>query len=317
MTGAANVSASGERTRQSAVHRRHMPLIVREALFGYAFICPWLLGLLTLSLGPIIASLLLSFTEYTIIAPPEWIGTANYAKAFRGDPLFWTSLYNTGYYVGISVPLRIVFAFLLASLLNTPIKGRLGFRVVYYMPSIVPIVASSVLWIILLNPRVGLVNLLLNMVGLPSLNWLGDPVLSKPSLIMMSLWGVGGSMVIYLAGFQSISEQYYEAAMLDGAGRWGKFWHITIPMMTPTILFDLIMSIINSFQVFASAFVMTAGGPLNSTLFYMLHLYKNAFDFFRMGYASALAWVLFIVILLLTLLTLRWSETWVFYQGGR
>jgi multiple sugar transport system permease protein len=289
----------------------------REALFCYLFVSPWLLGFLIFTAGPILASLYLSFTDYAIVAPPEWIGLANYAKAFGTDGLFWKSLANTGYYVGLGVPLRIAFAFSLAALLNTSIRGRLFYRLAYYIPSILPGVAASVLWLILLNPRLGMVNLILNLFGLPSINWLGSPEWSKPAMILMSLWGVGGSMVIYLAGFQSIPDVFYEAAEIDGANAWSRFWHITIPMMTPTILFNLIMQIINSFQVFASAFIMTGGGPLNSTLFYMLHLYNNAFDFFKMGYASALSWVLFIIILLLTLLTFKWSEVWVFYAGGR
>lgn len=297
--------------------RRWLTMSRREALHCYLFISPWLIGFLVFTAGPILASLYLSFTDYAIVGAPVWKGLANYRKAFTNDSLFWKSLANTAYYVGIGVPLRIVFAFLLAALLNTDIKGRLFYRVTYYMPSIIPGVASSVLWLVLLNPRLGLINLLLNLLGLPSINWLGNPLYSKPALIMMSLWGVGGSMVIYLAGFQSIPDVLYEAAQIDGAGAWAKFWHVTIPLMTPTILFNLIMQIINSFQVFASAFIMTGGGPLNSTLFYMLHLYNNAFSFFKMGYASALAWVLFVIILLLTLLTLKWSEAWVFYAGGR
>jgi len=304
-------------TRRVPRRKRRLTLARREALLCYLFISPWVVGFLIFTLGPIIASLFLSFADYTIIAPPEWSGLANFRKAFTQDPLVWKSLGNTAYYVGIGVPLRIVFAFLLAALLNTEIRGRLFYRIVCYMPSIVPGVASAVLWIILLNPRLGLINLLLGLVGIPSINWLGSPVYSKPSLIIMSLWGVGGSMIIYLAGFQSIPESLYQAADIDGANRWAKFRHVTIPLMTPTIFFNLIMQIIGSFQVFASAFIMTGGGPLNSTLFFMLHLYDNAFEFFRMGYASALAWIMFVIILFFTLLTLKSSQAWVFYQGGR
>ena len=312
MTGADVVLASG-RTHK----RRWLTLARREALFFYVFISPWLLGLIIFTAGPIIASAVLSFTRYEMVAAPKWLGWANYEKAFTKDNLFWKSLGNTAYYVGLGVPLRVIFAFILAALLNQEIRGRLFYRVAYYMPSIIPGVAASVLWLILLNPRLGLINLILGVFGVPRINWLGSPDWSKPAMILMSLWGVGGGMVIYLAGFQSIPESLYEAADIDGAGRWRKFWNVTIPLMTPTILFNLIMQIINSFQVFASAFIMTGGGPLNSTLFYMLHLYNNAFSYFKMGYASALAWVLFIIILALTLLTLKWSEAWVFYQGGR
>ena len=297
--------------------RRWLTLTRREALFCYLFISPWLVGFILWTAGPVLYSLYLSFTEYTIISPPQWVGLANFQKAFYKDPLVGKSLLNTAYYVGIGVPLRILFAFLLAALLNTDVKGRLFYRITFYMPSIVPTVASSVLWLILLNPRLGLINLVLNIVGIPSVNWLGSPTWSKPGLILMSLWGLGGSMIIYLAGFQSIPDSLYEAADIDGASRWRKFRHITIPLMTPTIFFNLIMQIIGSFQVFASAYIMTAGGPLNSTKFIMLHLYQNAFAFFRMGYAATLAWILFVIILFFTLLTLRTSAAWVFYQGGR
>ena len=313
----AETMQAGTGGRVLSGRRRWLTLTRREALLFYLFVSPWLVGFLVFTAGPILASLFLSFTEYTIVAPPEWIGLENFGEAFSGDDLFWKSLWNTAYYVGVGVPLRVIFAFLLAALLNQDIRGRLFYRVAYYMPSIIPGVASSVLWLILLNPRLGLINLLIGLLGIPSINWLGSPDWSKPAMILMSLWGVGGSMVIYLAGFQSIPDVYYEAADIDGAGMWRKFWNVTIPLMTPTILFNLIMQIINSFQVFASAFIMTGGGPLNSTLFYMLHLYRNAFDFFKMGYACALAWVLFIIILFFTLLTLKWSEAWVFYSGGR
>jgi multiple sugar transport system permease protein len=287
-------------------------------MFFYLFVSPWLIGLLVFTAGPIIASLYLSFNDYAIVAPPEWVGIANFRKAlFGGDNLFWKSLWNTAYYVGIGVPLRIVFAFVLATLLNTELRGRLFYRVSYYMPSIIPGVASAVLWLILLNPRLGLINLVLGLFGVPSINWLGNPQYSKPALIMMSLWGVGGSMVLYLAGLQGIPQALYEAAEIDGATPWRKFWSVTIPLMTPTILYNLIMQIIGSFQVFGSAFIMTRGGPLNSTLFYMLHLYNFAFQYFKMGYASALAWVLFVIIILFTLLTLKWSQAWVYYAGGK
>ena len=288
----------------------------REAMFFYLFVSPWIIGLVVFTAGPILASLYLSFNDYAIIAPPQWTGIANFRKAFTEDHLFWKSMGNTAYYVGIGVPLRVVFAFLLATLLNAEIRGRLFYRIAYYMPSIIPGVASAVLWIILLNPRLGLINLLLGLFGIPSINWLGSPDWSKPALIMMSMWGVGGSMVLYLAGLQGIPQALYEAADIDGASRWTKFRNVTIPLMTPVILYNLITQIIGSFQVFGAAFIMTRGGPLNSTLFYMLHLYNFAFQYFRMGYASALAWVLFVIILLFTLLTLKWSQAWVFYAGG-
>ena len=297
--------------------KRWLTMSRREALFCYLFISPWVIGFIIFTLGPIIASLYFSFNDYAVVAPAEWVGLKNFERLFTGDDLFWKSLWNTFYYVALGVPLRIVFAFALATLLNQQIRGRLFYRVAYYMPSIIPGVASAVLWIILLNPRLGLINLVLSLFGIDGPNWLGSPDWSKPALIMMSLWGVGGTMILYLAGLQGIPESLYEAADIDGASRWKKFWNVTIPLMTPTILYNLILQIIGSFQVFSSAFIMTGGGPLNSTRFYMLHLYNYAFEYFKMGYASALAWVLFVIIMIFTLITLRSSQVWVFYAGER
>ena len=297
--------------------KRWLTMSRREALFCYLFISPWVIGFIIFTLGPIIASLYFSFNDYAVVAPAEWVGLKNFERLFTGDDLFWKSLWNTFYYVALGVPLRIVFAFALATLLNQQIRGRLFYRVAYYMPSIIPSVAGAVLWIILLNPRLGLINLVLSLFGIDGPNWLGSPDWSKPALIMMSLWGVGGTMILYLAGLQGIPESLYEAADIDGASRWKKFWNVTIPLMTPTILYNLILQIIGSFQVFSSAFIMTRGGPLNSTRFYMLHLYNYAFEYFKMGYASALAWVLFVIIMIFTLITLRSSQVWVFYAGER
>jgi multiple sugar transport system permease protein len=309
-TGTGTRSGQGRKKRWLSISRR-------EALFCYLFISPWVLGFVIFTAGPILASLYFSFNDYAIIAPAEWVGLKNFNKLFTGDDLFWKSLWNTFYYVALGVPLRIVFAFALATLLNQQIRGRLFYRVAYYMPSIIPGVASAVLWIILLNPRLGLINLVLSLFGIDGPNWLGSPDWSKPAMILMSLWGVGGSMVLYLAGLQGIPESLYEAADIDGASRWLKFWNVTIPLMTPTILYNLILQIIGSFQVFGTAFIMTRGGPLNSTLFYMIHLYDYAFQFFKMGYASALAWVLFVIIMFFTLITLKWSQIWVFYAGEK
>ena len=191
-----------------------------------------------------------------------------------------------------------------------------AYRVIYYLPSIIPTVGASVLWVWIFNPRLGLLNLILKLVGLPPQSWLGSPHLAKPSLILMSLWGIGGGMVIYLAGLQDVPTHLYEAATIDGASGWDRWWHITIPMMTPTIFYNLLMGIIGSFQVFASAFIMTGGGPLHATYFYMLNLYRNAFTYYRMGYASALAWFLFVILLILTYAIFRTSSRWVYYMGG-
>ncbi len=285
----------------------------KEALLGFLFISPWLVGFLLFTLGPFLTSFYLGFTTYSILQPGRWIGLDNYIRAFSQEPLFWKSLWNTTYYVLASVPLRIVLAFLLALLLNTQVRGLTVWRTLFYVPSITPIVATTVLWMYLLNPKFGLINYGLSLLGIEPIPWLTSPAWSKPALVLMSIWWVGGNMVIFLAGLQNIPNHLYEAAELDGATSWQRLLHITIPMVTPTIYFNLLINIINAFQVFVQAFIMTGGGPLNSTKFYMLYLYDYAFSFFKMGYASALAWVLFIIILLLTLLLVKTSDRWVFY----
>ncbi len=297
--------------------RRARAYSKREATIGLLLISPWLIGFLVFDLMPILASLYFSFTEYAVVGAARWIGFANYNRAFFGDNLFWRSLYNTVYYVGMGIPIRVFCAFALALLLNSHVRGILGFRVIYYLPSIVPTVGTAVLWYILLNARTGLVNLFLSLFGVPRINWLGDPIWAKPALIIMSLWGLGSSMVIYLAGLQGIPTHLYEAAEIDGATGLRKLSAITVPLMTPTLFLNLVMQIIGSFQVFSVAFIVTRGGPRYATLFYMLHLYNNAFAYFRMGYASALAWLLFVLIVMMTLVVVRSSNRWVFYQGGR
>jgi multiple sugar transport system permease protein len=278
-------------------------------------ILPWILGFLIFILGPFLASLYLSFTSYSILKPGRWVMLDNYVKAFTDDRLFWTVLGNTAYYVLGSVPLRIVLAFGLAMLLNQKVRGLAAWRTLFYVPSITPLIATFILWMYLLNPKFGLINHMLGLFGIDPLPWLTHPKWSKPALLIMSVWWVGGNMVIFLAGLQGIPNHLYEAAKLDGANALRQMLHVTIPMMTPTIFFNLIMNLINAFQVFAQSFVMTGGGPLNSTLFYMHYLYNNAFVYFKMGYASALAWVLFIIIFGLTMLVVKTSDRWVFYTG--
>lgn len=287
----------------------------REAATGYVFAAPWLLGLLIFTLGPIIASFALSFTDYPIVKAPQWVGFENYHTLLTDDPLFWTSLSNTLYYTMLVVPLNMALGLGIAILMNEPLPGMRLFRTLYYLPSVVSGVAVSVLWAWILNPDFGLINTLLGYIGLPGPPWLASDVWSKPSLILMSLWGVGGSMVIYLAGLQGIPAHLYEAAEIDGAGALSRFRHVTLPMMSPTLLFTLIVNTIGSFQVFTQAYVITGGGPVNSTLFYVLYLFRNAFEFFKMGYASAMAWILFLIILGLTFLQLRLARRWVYYEG--
>jgi len=291
------------------------PTVRRDLRNGLLFTSPWLVGLVVFTIYPIFASTYYSFTDYSVLRSPRWIGLENYVNLFRNDPLFWTSLYNTLYYAAFSLPLGLLGSIALALLLNRKVSGMSIYRTVFYLPNVVPTVAVSVLWIWLLNPNYGLFNSILSGLGLPGVPWLTSPDWSKPSLIIMSLWGIGGSMVIYLAGLQDIPEHLYEAADLDGASGWQKTRHVTLPMLTPTIFFNLVMSLISVFSYFTQAFVMTNGGPLDSTLFYMLYLYRNAFIYFKMGYASAMAWVLFIIVVGLTLLVFRSSGRWVYYGG--
>lgn len=288
----------------------------REALTFYLFITPWAAGFLAFWLGPVVAAVLLSFTKYNIVRPASWVGLANYAELLH-DPLFWVSLYNTVYFVVFAVPLHIVVALLLALLLNQRIRGISVYRTLFYLPSIVPTVASIVLWIWILQPQFGLINTLLRHLGLQGPLWLGSPEWSKPSLILMNTWSAGGAMIIFLAGLQAIPDHLYEAAAIDGAGWWAKFRYVTIPMLTPTIFFLIVLGLINSFQIFTAAFIMTNGGPVDSTLFYVLYLYRQAFTFLNMGYASAMAWILFVIILLLTIVQFALAKHWVYYEGVR
>jgi len=288
---------------------------LRKNIKGYLFISPWLIGFSIFSLYAIGSAIYYSFCKYSVFRPPQWIGLMNYRTIFT-DPLFSKSLYNTTYYSILAILLGITVAFLLATLLNQKVRGLSVFRAIFYIPSITPIVASSVLWLWVLN-QYGLLNVFLNYLGTKGPAWLTNPAWSKFSLVLMSVWACGGTMIIFLAGLQGVPRQLYEAAELDGAGIWHKFRHVTIPMMTPVIFFNLIMGIIGSFQVFAQAFIMTEGGPADSTLFYVLYLYDNAFSYYKMGYASALAIILFVIILSLSLIVFSTSTKWVYYETGR
>jgi len=289
----------------------------KKAIYGYLFISPWVLGFMIFVLGPIVASIILSLTKYELFTPPEWVGLSNYKELLFQDPLFPKSLYNTFYYVIFSVPLGVVVSLLLAMLLNQKLVGITWFRTIYYLPAVTSTVALSLLWLWLLNPQWGLINTLLGTVGIKQgPGWLVDARWSKPALILTSIWGVGGSIVIYLAGLQGIPQQLYEAAEVDGANWWHKFWKITIPMISPVIFFNIIVSTIGAFQVFAQAYIITGGGPVDSTLFYVLYLFRNAFLLLRMGYAAAMAWILFIIVLILTLIQFRFANRWVYYEGG-
>jgi multiple sugar transport system permease protein len=295
--------------------RRRGSLARREALTFYLLISPWLLGLLLFVLGPMVASLVISFTKWDLLSPARFVGLDNYEKMFTRDPLFWQSLKVTAIYTLVYVPVELTGGLVLALLMNQKLRGIGLFRTIYYLPSVLPGVAFVVLWMWILHPDVGLINTLLSYVGIEGPRWLADPDWALPALLMMSLWGLGRAMVIYLASLQGIPQHLYEAASIDGANRWQSFWKITLPMLTPTIFFNLVLSVISTFQTFTSAFVATNGGPLDSTLFYVLYIFRQGFEYFNMGYASALAWVLFLIILVLTLVIVRSADRWVYYEG--
>jgi multiple sugar transport system permease protein len=282
---------------------------------GLLFASPWLIGFAVFIAYPIVASLYYSFCSYDAIRPPHWVGIQNYQRLFVEDDLFWTSLKNTLYMVVFGLPLGLAGSLGIALLLNQKLRGMAFYRTLYYLPSITPVIATSILWMWILNPEMGLINLALGKVGVHGPGWLNDPAWAKPALILMGLWGAGGGMVIYLAGLQDVPEALYEAASLDGASRIQQFRYVTLPMLSPVILFNLIMGLIGTFQYFTQAYVMTNGGPRDSTTFYALHLFNRAFMDFKMGYASAMAWILFLLALICTLIVFRTSARWVYYAG--
>jgi multiple sugar transport system permease protein len=285
---------------------------------GLLFAAPYLVGFLAFTLYPLIASIYYSVCQYNVIKPPVFIGLENFRALFTEDPLFWKALYNTLFFTAFSVPLGLCFSIGLAMLLNQKLRVMSVYRTIFFLPTIVPIVASAVLWLWVLNPESGLINgLIRQFLGVDGPGWIANERWSKPSLILMSLWGVGGAMVIFLAGLAEVPQSLYEVADIDGAGRWAKFRHVTLPMLTPTILFNLVMGLIGAFQYFTQVYVMTGGkgGPVDSTMLYALYLYRNSFYYLRMGYASAMAWLLFMVILAATLAVLASSKKWVHYHG--
>ncbi len=282
---------------------------------GWICALPWIIGFVVFTGGPILFSIVISFCQFDILNPARFTGAVNYAWMFTKDPLFWKSLWNTVYMV-LGIPLGMGIGLGIALLLNLKIRGIAVWRTFFYLPSIVPAVASSILWIWIFNPNIGLINSALASIGIHGPNWLQSETTSKPALILMGLWSAGGGMIIWLAGLKGISESYYEAASLDGANTWQQFRHVTLPLLTPYIFFNLIIGLIGTFQIFTQAFIMTQGGPVNSTLFYALHLFNNAFRYLQMGYAAAMAWVLFIIVFGLTVVQLRLQERWVHYEEG-
>lgn len=291
----------------------------REALEGYLYLTPWALGFLIFVAGPMLASLYLSFTKYNVMLAPEWVGLGNYITALTKDALFIPAILRTFYYTALVVPLGLALSLGVAVLLNRPLRLTSLWRTFFFLPTLTPIVAAALLWRWMLNPDAGIVNYLLAQIGIKGPGWLASTEWAIPSLALIGLWGsVGGSrMIIFLAGLQSVPAELLEAAEIDGAGRWAKFLNVTLPMITPTIFFNLVLGIIFALRTFESAFVATNGGPARATWFISLHIYQNAFVSFDMGYASALAWLFVIVILVFTLIQFRTADRWVYYAGER
>ncbi len=296
--------------------RTMSPMTKQEAIAGFLSVSPWVIGFLLFTLGPILASVYFSFTQWTITRPPEWIGLDNYVRMFTKDPLFWQTLKVTSAFVLMSLPLKLVCGLGLSLLLNLKVPGMNIYRTIFYIPAVISGVAVSLMWMWLLQPDTGVINTLLEMIGIQGPGWFWDPKWALPSVALMSVWSVGGSAVIYLAGLQNIPPHLYEAAQIDGAGRWHSFWKITLPLLTPTLFFQLIVEMIGSFKVFTQAFVITKGGPLKATYFYLFYFYEEAFQNFNMGYASALALFLMIVIMAATLVVNYTSKHWVYYEAG-
>lgn len=287
----------------------------KEALAFYLFISPWVIGFFLFYLSPVLSALYYSFTRWDLLTPPVFVGLQNYARILAQDPQFWQSLKVTLVYTLTYVPLDMLLGLLIALLLNRKIRGIGIFRTIFYLPSVLTGVAYVILWMWIFHPQLGLINTALRWVGITGPRWLLDPKYALSALVLMSLFQVGRSMVIFLAGLQDVPRELLEAAAIDGANTWHRFWQVTVPIITPAILFNLIFGIIMTFQSFTNVYIATNGGPMDSTLFYVLYLYQRAFSFLEMGYASALAWILFILVLLLTVLIFSTSSKWVFYRS--
>ena len=290
----------------------------REARAGLLFVLPWLLFLLIFTTYPVFGTLFLSFTNFNVVETPQWVGLENFRRMFSEDPAFWTAVQNSTYYAALSVPLRLVLALVLALILNLGVRGISIYRVIFYLPALVPPVAAVIIFMLMFNLDTGPINIFIRALGIPPPDWLRDPAWSKPALIILSLWPLGVETLIFLAGLKEIPQDLLDAAAVDGAGPRRRLWSVTLPLLSPVILFNLVTGVIYSFQVFAQALVIgdTQGRPLESTLMYMVLIYRNAFRYFAMGYASAQAIVLFAVVALLTLLIFRTARRWVYYEGG-
>lgn len=288
----------------------------KEAVYGLGFVSPWIIGFTVFMLWPLIASVIYSTWSWDILTPPQFIGLDNYTRMMQ-DELFWQSLKVTSIYSFARVPLVLILGMTVAALLNQKIKALGFFRTVYYMPAVLPGVAVSLLWIWILNGDYGILNWCLKtFLFIQGPNWLQSEFWVLPALILMSLWFIGSNMLVYLAGLQGVPTELYESAVIDGANFWQKFVHVTIPMISPVIFYNLIITLINSFETFTQGYVMTGGGPMNASLFYILYLYNNAFRWFQMGYASALAWIFFLLLLVFTAAVFKTSKAWVHYEGN-
>jgi multiple sugar transport system permease protein len=300
--------------------RRSAPLTLKQqqARAGLLFVLPWVISLLIFTAYPVLATAYYSFTEYSVIEPPDWVGLDNYRRMFSADPAFWLALKNSAIFALISVPLKIVIALGLALLLNQGLRGIGIYRTIFYLPALVPPVAATIVFLLLLSPRGGPVNTLLARIGVSAPDWFNDPLWAKPALILLALWPLGVETLTFLAGLKEVPQDLIEAAQLDGAGGWRRFWGVVLPLLTPVLLFNLIIGIIGSFQVFTQALVIGGvnGEPLESTLMFVVLIYRNAFRYFSMGYAAALSVILFLLVVLLSLVVFKTSRFWVHYEGG-
>jgi multiple sugar transport system permease protein len=291
----------------------------QRALWGYAFALPWVIGLVVFWIGPILTSFYFSFTNYEVIGDARWLGLANYERAFTSDDLFWPSLGRTFTFAFAYVPVAIIGALLLAAMLNQKLAGTNLYRTVFFMPHLIPAVALAVVWVFLLQPRLGPINYMLRELGIENPpDWLAARGSALYSVIMINVWAAvgGNTMLIFLAGLQGVPQELYEAAEIDGAGSFRKFWNVTLPLLTPTIFFNLVLAVIAALKVFTTAWVATKGGPSYATWFFALHIYTEAFQYFRLGYGSALAWVLAVIVMFFTWVQVQYSRRWVHYEGN-
>ncbi len=290
----------------------------RNTFFGLLFAAPWIFGLVVFWIYPTLASAYYSFTAFNGVRAPQWVGLKNYIQLFTNDANFWAAVYNTLYFAIVSIPLAIIFAFGLAMMLNTKVRGQTFYRTIYFLPTLVPEVALAFVWIYIFTPGSGLINIPFSWFGIYGLCWMTCPEMARQTLVLLALWIIGQQVILYLAGLQDVPQDLYDAADVDGAGFFRRLWNVTIPMMTPVIFFHLITSLIGALQFFVVPYIMTGGTgfPANSTLFYSIYMYKQAFQYFNMGVASAMAWLMFMTTLVVTLIIFRTAKLWVFYAGG-